>query len=259
MARAAERMPAREAEYRNKVLNQRVAAERTFVSKTVWKVNGAPPEAWTDVYGGLDLSEVNDLTAFVLVSHEDKRSFHVWPTFWLPEEGLEERSREDRAPYDLWAQQGFLKTTPGSAIDYQLVAAEVARMLLERGIRKIAFDRWKMRHFRPWLVHAGIPEPVIDDRFVEFGQGWQSMGPALDSLEAALLEQRVRHGGHPVLTMCAANAVVKRDDAGNRKLDRKRSRGRIDGMVALAMAVAVATEDAARRPVYPVPLEEVLV
>lgn len=257
MAAAARRMPAREAEYRNLVLNQRIEATAPYISAAVWKANAAPPESWTNLYAGLDLSSVNDLTAFVIVAH-DRGEFHVWPTFWLPAEGLEEAARRDHEPYDLWRDRGYLQTTPGKAIEYEYVAEQIARVLQDRDVRRIAFDRWGMRYLRPWLIRAGIPEPVIDDRFVAFGQGWQSMTPALRALEAALLESRVRHGGHPVLTMCASNAIPKVDQAGSRKLDRKKSRGRIDGMVALAMAVSVATEDAARRLVYPVPLEEVV-
>ena len=84
----------------------------------------------------------------------------------------------------------------------------------------------------------------IDETFVEFGQGYQSMSPALREFESVLLQSRMRHGNNPVLTMCAANSVVTRDPAGNRKLDKARSRGRIDGMVALAMAMGIATDGA---------------
>lgn len=72
------------------------------------------------------------------------------------------------------------------------------------------------------------------------GQGFRDMSPALDALEAALLNGKIRHGMHPVMTMCAANAVVTRDPAGNRKLDKHKANGRIDGMVALAMAMSQA-------------------
>jgi phage terminase large subunit-like protein len=95
-----------------------------------------------------------------------------------------------------------------------------------------------------------MSESLIDDRFVEFGQGYQSMTPALRTLESLLLAEKLSHGNHPVLKMCAANAVVKTDEVGNRKLDKKKSRGRIDGMVALAMAVAMAYEHLNERPVF---------
>lgn len=106
-------------------------------------------------------------------------------------------------------------------------------------VRQYAFDRWNWRHLRPWLLKVGFTDVELE-RFVEFGQGFQSMSPALRDLESAILTGNLAHGDHPVLTMCAANAVVQSDPAGNRKLNKAKSRGRIDGMVALAMAKGVA-------------------
>jgi phage terminase large subunit-like protein len=97
-----------------------------------------------------------------------------------------------------------------------------------------------MPHLKPWLVKAGFSELLIRESFVEFGQGFKSMSPALRDLESLILEKKIRHGNNPVLAMCAANAVIASDPAGNRKLDKKRASGRIDGMVALAMALAAA-------------------
>lgn len=254
-AAKAKRMPAQEALYRNYTLNQRVEASNPFVTEAVWKANGGRIAGWDAVYAGLDLSETNDLTALVLVSN----SWGVQPTFWLPAEGLEDRSRKDRVPYDVWHKQGHLLTTPGRAVEYEYVAKHIATLFETINLRKIAFDRWNMRHLRPWLVKAGMSEATIDERFVEFGQGFASMSPALRNLESLLLAEKVRHEMHPVLTMCARNAVVKMDEAGNRKLDKKRSRGRIDGMVALAMACAVASEDQSAAPVFPIDLDKIVV
>jgi phage terminase large subunit-like protein len=257
MAEDARNMPAREAEYRNLVLNQRVEAASPFISRKVWAENGETPSPHGFCFGGLDLSEVNDLTALVLVSPRDGK-FDVEPTFWLPEEGLAERARKDRVPYDIWARDGFLRTTPGKSIEYEFVARYLAELFRRRDIRKIAFDRYNMRHFRPWLVKAGLSESFIEARFAEFGQGYYSMSPALRTLESLLLNGSLRHGNHPVLTMCAANAVVKSDEAGNRKLDKKRSSGRIDGMVALAMAVSVAGDALHEQHVYDIPLDRIM-
>ncbi len=255
-AEAARRMPAQEALYRNYTLNQRVEASNPFVTPSVWQANSEDPDAWGTVYGGLDLSETNDLTALILVSPV-AGELHVKPIFWLPEEGLEERARKDRVPYDLWAKQGFLKTTPGRSVEYSYVAEYIVDLFDRSDVRRIAFDRWNMRHLKPWLLEKGLPESLIDDRFQDFGQGYISMSPALRVLEGLLLNGKIRHGGHPVLKMCAANAVVKMDEAGNRKLDKKRSRGRIDGMVALAMAAASASEDLHQSPVFPVSIESI--
>lgn len=249
MADRARRMPSREAAYRNLILNQRVETSNPFVTKSVWEENAGENEGWGAAYGGLDLSETSDLTALVLVS-ESNGCLNTDCTFWLPEEGLEERARADRVPYDLWAKQGYLQTTPGRSVEYSYVAKYLVEIFDKKRIRKIAFDRWNMRHLRPWLIDAGMSEGFIDDRFVDFGQGYISMSPALRTLETKLLNQNLRHGRHPVLQMCAANAVVKMDEAANRKLDKKKSRGRIDGMVALAMACEVASADGQQKPVF---------
>lgn len=253
MAEDARRMPSREAEYRNLILNQRVEASNPFVTQSIWELNAGEPQMGRAVYGGLDLSETGDLTALVLVD----KSLNIECIFWLPEEGLAERSRKDRVPYDVWHKQGFLHTTPGKSVEYDFVAEHIARIFKEREVKKVAFDRWNIKHLRPCLVRSGIPEEVIDRKFEDFGQGYVSMSPALRSLESMLLNGKMRHGGHPVLTMCAKNAVVRMDEAGNRKLDKKRSRGRIDGLQALAMAAAMVTGDMNEQRVYPVELSAI--
>lgn len=232
----AKRMPSREASYRNLILNQRVEASNPFISRTVWEENGAPPESLEGkaVYGGLDLSSVSDLTALVLVSDDGD----VESTFWLPSEGLAEKARNDRVPYDVWEDEGLLQTTPGRAIEYEYIAHYLRDVFDRYEIRALAFDRYNMRFLKPWLERAGFTEDELE-RFVEFGQGFVSMSPAIRELEARLLAKKLRHGKHPVLTMCAANAVAVSDPAGNRKFTKSKTSGRIDGMVALAMAVGV--------------------
>lgn len=246
MADDARRMPTRENEYRNLILNQRVEASHPFVNIGDWKACGAPPVdlQGREVYAGLDLSEVNDLTALVVIGRIDG-VWHVKPTFWLPGTGLEDRARNDRVPYDLWAAKGHLLTTPGRTISYDYVAQYLKCVLFDRHkVQKLAFDRWNMKHLKPWLLNAGFHEQQIVDHFVEFGQGTQSMSPALRELEQNILDRALAHGNHPVLMMCAINAVVEGNDLGkdssNRKLSKKKSNGRIDGMVALAMAMGVA-------------------
>ncbi len=258
MAADARRMPAREAEYRNLILNQRVARETPYIAKAVWDVCGGEPAPLEGlpVYGGLDLSSVGDLTALVLVGVDADDVHHVHPTFWLPGDGLDVRARSDRVPYNVWAREGYLEPTPGRAVDYAFVAERIADVLQRYDVRAIGFDRWNWQHLRPWLEQTGVaPELLEGDGavFRPLGQGYQTMSPALRQLEGLLLNGRLRHGKHPVLTMCAANAVVEMDAAGNSKLTKKRAKGRIDGMVALAMAVACAGggDDAAPTPVSP--------
>ena len=243
MARDASRLATKEASYRNLILNQRVEASSPFVTRTVWKSCAAEPGDWSDlpVYGGLDLSSVADLTALVLTAN-DGGCWGVKPTFWLPADGLAEKSRADRVPYDVWARKGLLETCPGPSIEYEYVAHRLRDVFDRYDIRALAFDRWGFRYLRPWLEKAGFTEDELA-RFVEFGQGFASMSPALRDLETVILQGKLAHGDHPVLNTCMFNAVVQSDPAGNRKFDKRKSSGRIDGAVALAMAVAAGVAD----------------
>jgi phage terminase large subunit-like protein len=233
-ANAAKRMPSNENSFRVLFLNQRVNMVAAFVSPGVWKAgNGAPGELDGVVYGGLDLSATTDLTALVLTCRKDGM-VHVSPFFWMPLESVQEATRRDKAPYDVWVRDGLLRTTPGRVIDYDYVARDIGQICSGLSIAKIGFDRWRMDRMQMALDRQGVSLPLEP-----FGQGYMSMSPALDALEADLLKECVRHGGHPVLAMCAANAVAVSDPAGNRKLDKAKATGRIDGLVALAMAEGV--------------------
>ena len=241
----AQRMPSMENSARNLLLNQRVSTESPFVSPGVWKANASKPlDAPPDdlpLFGALDLSMRTDLTAFVLVGNVDGL-WHVWPYFWTPQQGLADRARRDRAPYDQWARQGLMQTVPGATIDYEFVAADLQRICAGLDVQSIAYDRWRIDLMRRELDAIGCDLPLV-----EMGQGYRDISPALEATEAELLNHRVAHGGNPVLTMCAANATTTKDPSGARKLDKSRATGRIDGMQALVMALGIATKAEAER------------
>jgi phage terminase large subunit-like protein len=249
MANTAKSMPSAEASFRNLILNQRVDAAAGFIPPEVWKACGGEPDLslFEDrpVYAGLDLSAKNDLTALVAVCEDGDGFWHVMPEFWCPREGIRERSERDRVPYDMWARQGCLNATPGRVIDYEFVAREIQRLHERMYIEALEFDRWRigdlMRELRSIGVDAwidGQDEPISGGlRLVQHGQGFRDMNPAVERLEDLLAEGRLRHGMHPVLTMCASNVRVQQDPSGNRKFDKIKSTGRIDGIVALAMAL----------------------
>jgi phage terminase large subunit-like protein len=260
----ARELPTQEASYRNLHLNQRVETTAAFISRSLWQeTQGRVSDDWgkADIYCGLDLSTTSDLTAFVAIANIEGM-WEVKPIFWLPADGLREKSRADKQTYDVWAKEGFLETTPGRSIEYEYVAQRIYDFCCEHNVKKIAFDRWNMNNLRPWLVKAGFTSDRIEDQFEEFGQGFKSMSPALRDLESALLARKVKAGvwfereqkvmPHPVLTMCAALAVVDTDAAENRKLNKAKAAGRIDGMVALAMAFGVAPTEPERKPEYKV-------
>ena len=246
----AARMPSVENSFRNLYLNQRVTRFTPFVSPSVWKACNGPidEEAFYHgpVYGGLDLSRTTDLTALVLITEKDG-VWHVKPVFWTPEATLADRAKRDRTPYEAWVRDGFMNATPGPAVEYGFVARDIAAITQGMDVRKIGFDRHRMDILKGELDRIDVELP-----FEPFGQGFVSMAPAIDTAEIHFLRGQVRHGGHPVLLNNAANAVVTFDPAGNRKLDKAKSTGRIDGMVSLVMAMGVAAQDLSEaEPVSP--------
>lgn len=236
----ASRMPSFEPTFRNLILNQRVEMVSPFISKKIWEINNGEVDhtAFYDnpVYAGLDLSGKNDLTSMVLIC-KPKDKWLVWPFFWTPEKALADRARSDRAPYDVWAKEGFIKTTPGASIDYETVAKDIAEILGDVSIESVAFDRWRIDLLIKEFNEIGVKLPLIP-----FGQGFRDMAPAIDALETALLNEQVSHAANPVLTMCMANSRVEKDAAGNRKLNKARATGRIDGAVALCMAFGIVSK-----------------
>ncbi len=234
----ASRMPSAESKFRNLTLNQRCEVASPLISRGVWLANSFEPDMTAfeteQVFCGLDLSKRTDLTAFVRIAFKNDR-WHVLATFWTPEQGIVERSKRDRQPYDLWAEQGFIRTTPGASVDYDVVAQEISDELRGCDCPGIAFDRWRIDIMRKSMEAIDFVVPLV-----EWGQGFKDMSPAIDELETELLNDRLSHGDNPVLTMCAANAVAKMDEAGGRKLDKLKATGRMDGIAALTMAMGLA-------------------
>ena len=248
-AERAKRIPSAEAAFRNLYLNQRVDGAAHFITPAVWKHNGGEPDLslFEDlpVYAGLDLSAKNDLTALVLTCRDGTGTWHVLPYFWTPKEGLVDRAERDRTPYDVWVKQGYLYTTPGRTVDYAFVAQEIKKLMGRMHIAGLKFDRWRIDDMVRELRDVGV-EAYVDGReeaypdglrMIQHGQGFRDMNPAVEALEDALANGKIRHGMHPVLTMCASNVRVQQDPSGNRKFDKIKSTGRIDGIVALAMAL----------------------
>lgn len=246
-SKAAKRMPSREASYRNLVLNQRINLYNPFIAKSVWQsCSGAVDDhvfLHSRVYIGLDLSARTDLTALIMCAQDTDGVWHVRCRFYTPLYGLAERAHRDRVPYDLWVAQGLIIATPGASVEYETVAHDLCEITDDYDVVAIAFDRWRMD-----IMQAELRKLDRELPLVPFGQGFRDMTPALEALEGILLNEKMRHGDNPVLRMCAANAIAVRDAAGGRKLDKSKATGRIDGIVATAMAVGVASTAEAPRP-----------
>jgi len=254
MADRARRMPSLESSFRNLYLNQRVDQESPLIPKSEWKAcqhDSVELERGERVYIGLDLSGKRDLTAMAVISAErgDERAL-CW--FWKPGETLAEAERSSAAPYRTWARQGWIDATSTRTVEYALVAQTLGEIAQTYDVQGVAFDRFRIDDLMKELDAEGIPAQrerrgtKADPgalRMVDWGQGYRDMAPAVEALEASVLERRLAHNGNPVLTMCMANATVSMDPAGNRKLVKTSERLRIDGAVALAMAVGLKSRD----------------
>jgi phage terminase large subunit-like protein len=233
----ARRIPSKEAAFRNLILNQRVAAETRFLPISEWRACGGAVDddalLGRPCWAALDLAATRDLTALVLAFPDDDGQVVIRCHFYLPSDGLADRAERDRVPYTVWRDQGLLTVTPGATTDPKFVAAEVARVAARYSLQALAYDRWRIETFKVALAEEGVSELEL----IPHGQGFKDMAPAIDLLEHAVAERRLAHGMNPILTWCIGNAVVTPDPAGNRKLDKSRSTGRIDGAVALAMAL----------------------
>ena len=183
-------------------------------------------------YGGLDLSSTMDITAFILVfpPRTEEETFIVLPYFWMPEDNIDLRVRRDHVPYDVWQRQGFLETTEGNVVHYGYIEKFIERLGEKFNIREIAFDRWGAVQMVQNLEGMGFT-------VVPFGQGFASMSPPTKELMKLVLEQRIAHGGHPVLRWNMDNIFIRTDPAGNIKADKAKSTEKIDGAVALIMAL----------------------
>lgn len=259
-------MPSKEAMVRRLNFCEWTGAESPWISWDVWSQaeERVPMSLLRNrpCVGGLDLSSTTDLTSFVLLfypTYEDPH-WRVLPYFWIPDDELDKREARDKVPYAAWIKSRDLETTPGRAISKLHVLRRMQTICDFFQVDKIAYDRWRIEDLRQLMVEYDITLPPL----VEFGQGFKDMGPAVDEFERRLLGTAVRnpedddasaelfddappsetveslrHDGNPVMTWCAGNAVIVSDPASNRKADKAKATGRIDGIIAAIMATGI--------------------
>lgn len=233
---SAKENPAEENLFRQLRLNQWVKQSVRWMPMHVWdKCNFAvDPEKLIgrECYGGLDLSSTTDLTAFVLVFPpiEDDEKYQILSYFWIPEDTINLRVRRDHVPYDVWEKQGYMKTTEGNVVHYGFIENFIEELGTKYNIKEIAFDRWGAVQMTQNLEGLGFT-------VVPFGQGFKDMSPPTKELMKLALEEKIAHSGHPVLRWCMDNIFVRNDPAGNIKPDKEKSTEKIDGAVALIMAL----------------------
>jgi phage terminase large subunit-like protein len=233
---SAKQDPAEENVFRQLRLNQWVKQTIRWMPMDKWRLcNDSPDVAALKgrvCYGGLDLSSTNDITAFVLVFPplDDDDVYWVLPWFWIPEDNMVLRVLRDHVNYDVWHRQGYLESTEGNVIHYAWIEECIRQLGEQYNIREIAFDRWGAVQMVQNLENMGFT-------VVPFGQGFRDMSPPTKELMRLVLEKKLMHGGNPILDWMMDNVFVRTDPAGNIKMDKQKSTEKIDGAVAMVMAL----------------------
>lgn len=230
-AAKAAQMPSYENTFRRLLLNQWTEQDVRWLPMHEWDGCSTPlPDLrGRHCYAGLDLASTTDIAALVLAFPVDG-TVYVKPLFWVPRENMPKRARRDRVPYDVWHREGFIEATDGNVTDYDVIRRRINELAQEYDIREIAVDRWNATQLATQLTGDGF-------NLIAFGQGYASMSGPAKELERRILGRELGHDGNPVLRWMASNVSVSTDPAGNLKPDKARSSEKIDGIVALCMAL----------------------
>ena len=246
--RKATAMPIFQSAFRRLHVGQLVEQEEKVIDRRQWDSGIVRGMTLADFrgrvcYGGLDLSSTTDLTAFVLVFPEDGGAYSVLPWFWIPGDNVQKRVDRDRVPYDVWARDGWVRVTPGNITDYDQVRADIVAAVAGLDLRVLAFDPSNATQ-----ISTQLQGELGEDKLVAVPQGFKHYHDATTRLIALVAGGSVRHPGHPVLSWNADNLTVVGNSYGEIRPDKTRAVERIDGMVALIMALGQAIGAAEEKP-----------
>jgi phage terminase large subunit-like protein len=234
-AREAEQSPSKLNAFLRYRLNVWTTQDVRWLSPDAWAKCGKPlrdkleKRQW---YGGLDLASTTDLSALVLVSQDEDGTFDIMPYFWVPQDNAAERTLRDKVDYVGWIRDGYVRATDGNVTDYDVIRRDIVQLSQQFNIRQIGIDRWNATQLATQLQGDGID-------VLGFGQGYGSMSSPSRALENYVLSEKIRHAGNPVLAWMASNVAVQSDHQGNIKPSKAKSTERIDGIVALVMALGI--------------------
>lgn len=272
LVREARGMPAKEGLVQRLNFCQWVDAENPWIDGDLWRACEKEFDFFKEckgkkAYGGLDLSGTRDLTAHaVAVPHADG-TVDAMVEFWTPGDTLLERAKNDRVPYDQWVRDGHLHKTPGRAVDYAFAAKRINELRAQLDLECVAFDPYRIKYFE-----KDLEETKTDVKLVPHGQGFFKasdkegkeeakkrgieaapdlwMPRSIELLEELVTKGKLRVRFNPCLRYCSASAVLEADAKNNRIFTKRRSKGRIDGLVALAMAVGLALNNPVKPKAY---------
>ena len=237
-SKKAQQTPAYENTFRRLHLNQWTSQQTRYMPMDAWRdaagdldVDGLKRKlVGRRCYAGLDLASTTDIAALALIFPDEDDTFDLMMHFWIPEENMWDRSRRDRVPYDVWVREGWVEATPGNVIDYKAILQTIDVEAQTYDIEEIAYDPWGATKLVQDIEEQGMT-------VVPFRQGFASLSPPTKELLNLVLSNRLHHAGNPVLEWMADNLVVRMDPAGNVKPDKSKSTEKIDGMVAMIMAI----------------------
>lgn len=245
--RRAQEMPGYQNQFRRWHLNQWTESATVWLPMDWWDRGAVAVDREAlrgrRCYAGLDLSTTTDLSALVLVFPDEEGGYDILPFAWCPRDNILKRSRADRVPYEAWARDGYLEATEGNVVDYDVIRERLKALAILYDIREIAYDRWGATQLVTQLQDDGAT-------VVPVGQGYQSLSAPSKELEKLVRGAALRHGGHPVLRWCVANAMIEQDPAGNIKPSKRKSTERIDLLVALVMALDRASRSGGGASIY---------
>jgi phage terminase large subunit-like protein len=231
MYQGAKNNPAKLVSFKTKNLNLWVDAAVVWIEDEAWQACdlGEVDCTGLECIGGLDLASTRDLSAlalkFVMPNGHD---VYIWK-FWMPEDNVQERVRKDMVPYDIWIEQGYINTTPGNVTDYDFIVSEIVKLKEQYNIKSIAYDRWNSSQAVQDLKQEGLT-------MNPYGQGFASMSAPTKEFEMTVYTRKINHMGNPVMRWMISNVSLMRDAADNNKVDKAKSREKVDGVVAAIMA-----------------------
>jgi phage terminase large subunit-like protein len=235
----------KENNFKTKNLNIWVASRQAWISDDKFRASGRTfdPAILEGqlCFGGLDLSKNRDITALALFfpgkTETDKH--HVIFKFWCPEDNATERTRLDGIPYTQWARDGWMTLTPGDIIDTDYIKADLLDGKLRYTFHSCAYDRWRATELVTDVQEeVGECSHTETKQFMEpFTQTAGHFSAPLTQLEKMILKKQLNHGRNPVIEWMNRNVVIFSDTNGNIKIDKQKAKEKVDGMVALAMAI----------------------
>ncbi len=242
----AKNVPALQNTFKRLYLNIWTSQETRWLELEKWDASkgyvGKKKLAGKLCYCGLDLSTTTDISAFVMM-FPVKGNYKILPLFFIPSDNIQERVKRDRVPYDVWVEQGFIIATPGNVIDYKFIEDTIYQYAEKYEIEVIAYDPYNATMITQRLADNGL-------QMVDVRQGIASMSAPSKQLEALILQKKIHHGGNPVLRWMFDNIMMKQDAYGNLKPDKEKSTEKIDGIIALILAISQAMLDEDSRSVY---------